>query len=103
MQSFNQEMKASCTANVTSLLVAFLLVNTAAAIASLFGSEQSTAVRGKLECDGKPAVGVKVKLYDVDRTDLDDLMAEGVTDEEGAFELAGWEKEVSTIDPKVNM
>ena len=35
--------------------------------------------------------------------DLDDLMGEGVTDEDGAFELKGHETEVTDIDPKVNV
>ncbi|VDM78595.1 unnamed protein product [Strongylus vulgaris] len=30
----------------------------------LFGRDQSSAVRGQLMCDGRPAVGVKVKLWD---------------------------------------
>uniref|UniRef100_A0A915D5F2 Uncharacterized protein n=1 Tax=Ditylenchus dipsaci TaxID=166011 RepID=A0A915D5F2_9BILA len=51
----------------------------------------------------KPASGVKVKLYDVDRTDMDDLMDEGVSDSEGRFELKGHETEFTTIDPKVNI
>uniref|UniRef100_A0A915D749 Transthyretin-like protein 5 n=1 Tax=Ditylenchus dipsaci TaxID=166011 RepID=A0A915D749_9BILA len=67
------------------------------------GTTQSTAVRGVLECNGKPASGVKVKLYDVDRTDMDDLMDEGVSDSEGRFELKGHETEFTTIDPKVNI
>ncbi|KAK6044926.1 hypothetical protein COOONC_17568, partial [Cooperia oncophora] len=35
----------------------------------LFGRDQSSAVRGRLICDGRPAVGVKVKLWDVDRSE----------------------------------
>lgn len=30
------------------------------------GTTQSAAVRGVLMCNGKPSVGTKVKLYDVD-------------------------------------
>ncbi|KAE9551087.1 hypothetical protein FO519_005702 [Halicephalobus sp. NKZ332] len=44
------------------------------------GKTQSAAVKGVLVCNGQPAENVKVKLYDEDRTDLDDLMSEGVTD-----------------------
>uniref|UniRef100_A0A0N4Z3X8 Transthyretin-like family protein n=1 Tax=Parastrongyloides trichosuri TaxID=131310 RepID=A0A0N4Z3X8_PARTI len=68
------------------------------------GSVQSAAVTGKLTCNGKPAVGVKVKLYDDDRgIDLDDLMDEGVTNSDGVFHLSGKETELSTIDPKINV
>ncbi|KAI1715213.1 transthyretin-like family domain-containing protein [Ditylenchus destructor] len=68
------------------------------------GTTQSAAVRGVLECNGKPSVGTKVKLYDVDRgVDLDDLMDEGVTDSDGRFELRGHETELTSIDPKVNI
>jgi hypothetical protein len=35
--------------------------------------------------------------------DPDDLMDEGVSDEEGHFELKGHETEVTNIDPKVNI
>lgn len=33
------------------------------------GTLQSSAVKGRLLCNGVPAVGVKVKLYDVDRSE----------------------------------
>ncbi|KIH53298.1 hypothetical protein ANCDUO_16577, partial [Ancylostoma duodenale] len=39
-----------------------------AAAIEMFGRDQSSAVRGRLMCDGRPAVGVKVKLWDVDRS-----------------------------------
>src|SRR3954451_19644806 len=68
------------------------------------GHIQSTSVRGVLMCEGKPAANVKVKLYDVDSectsrwirqqkplilaaADPDDLMAEGVSNNDGEFEL----------------
>ncbi|KAK6045950.1 Transthyretin-like family protein, partial [Cooperia oncophora] len=60
-------------------------------------------VRGRLICDGRPAVGVKVKLWDVDRTDMDDLMDEKTTNMNGEFQLAGWTKEYTTIDPKLSI
>lgn len=50
-----------------------------------------------LRCNGKPIGGVKVKLYDEDRTDIDDLMDEGETDQDGHFELSGKETEVCLI------
>jgi len=35
--------------------------------------------------------------------DIDDLMDEGVTDEDGHFELQGKETEITNIDPKLNV
>ncbi|ETN77681.1 hypothetical protein RB195_009789 [Necator americanus] len=78
------------------------LLGYAAAI-EMFGRDQSSAVKGRLMCDGRPAVGVKVKLWDVDRTDADDLMDEKFTDTNGEFHLAGWTKEYTTIDPKLSI
>ncbi|MFH4976399.1 hypothetical protein AB6A40_003108 [Gnathostoma spinigerum] len=67
------------------------------------GTVQSVAVKGQLLCDGKPAKNVKLKLYDVDFADPDDLMAEGKTDTNGTFLLKGHETEVTNIDPKLNI
>ncbi|KAI6193346.1 hypothetical protein M3Y96_01008300 [Aphelenchoides besseyi] len=67
------------------------------------GTVQSAAVRGILKCNGVPAENVKVKLYDVDTLDPDDLMDEGLTDSEGRFLLRGHETEVTTIEPKLNV
>ncbi|KAH7729406.1 CRE-TTR-6 protein [Aphelenchoides avenae] len=67
------------------------------------GTTQSAAVRGVLTCNGKPSVGTKVKLYDVDTLDPDDLLDSGVTDDEGRFELKGHETELTPIDPKLNV
>jgi hypothetical protein len=35
--------------------------------------------------------------------DLDDLMAEGVTDSQGRFQLTGHTTEMTDIDPKLNI
>lgn len=35
--------------------------------------------------------------------DMDDLMGEGTTDANGEFLISGWNQEVSTIDPKLNI
>ncbi|CAD5211742.1 unnamed protein product [Bursaphelenchus okinawaensis] len=64
---------------------------------------QSTGVRGNLQCDNNPASGVMIRLYDEDRTDLDDLMKEGLTDKDGTFQLLGHETEITKIDPKINI
>ncbi|GMS81270.1 hypothetical protein PENTCL1PPCAC_3445, partial [Pristionchus entomophagus] len=68
-----------------------------------WGTVQSAAVKGKLMCNGEPAGDVKIKLYDVDTLDPDDLMAEGVSSGDGSFKLSGSEKESTTIDPKLNI
>uniref|UniRef100_A0A914C6T0 Transthyretin-like protein 5 n=1 Tax=Acrobeloides nanus TaxID=290746 RepID=A0A914C6T0_9BILA len=68
------------------------------------GTVQSIAVEGELVCNGQPAVGVKVKLYDEDTgLDLDDLLMESVSDKKGRFYLKGYTTEISTIDPKLNI
>ncbi|KAI6184962.1 Protein CBR-TTR-6 [Aphelenchoides bicaudatus] len=70
---------------------------------SAIGRDQATGAFGRLTCNQKPAAGVLVKLYDNDRTDPDDLLAETQTGEDGSFRLEGWTSEVSTIDPKLNI
>ncbi|CAB3403318.1 unnamed protein product [Caenorhabditis bovis] len=75
-----------------------------ASASALVGRTQSAGVRGKLICDGKPAGGVTVKLYDDDRgLDADDLMAAGKTNGNGEFLLSGHEDEMTPIDPKLNI
>uniref|UniRef100_A0AC34F699 Uncharacterized protein n=1 Tax=Panagrolaimus sp. ES5 TaxID=591445 RepID=A0AC34F699_9BILA len=65
------------------------------------GKDQSAAVMGTLKCNGVAAIGVKVKLFDNDRTDFDDEMDSGFTKNDGSFRLEGTENEVTSIDPKV--
>ncbi|GMT17968.1 hypothetical protein PFISCL1PPCAC_9265, partial [Pristionchus fissidentatus] len=73
-------------------------------LAVAVGFDQSAAVVGTLMCNGRPASGVRVKLYDDDTgPDLDDLMDEGTTDSQGRFSLSGTTDEALTIDPKVNI
>ncbi|CAD5229707.1 unnamed protein product [Bursaphelenchus okinawaensis] len=64
---------------------------------------QSIAVSGKLICKGKPASGVKVKLYDHDTFTLDDLIAQGKTGPDGTFHLTGTAHEITRITPKLNV
>ncbi|GMR38981.1 hypothetical protein PMAYCL1PPCAC_09176, partial [Pristionchus mayeri] len=85
------------------LVVLLVLVAAEAVSASPFGTVQSAAVKGKLRCNGQPAGDVKIKLYDVDTFDPDDLMAEGVSSADGSFQLSGSEKENTKIDPKLNI
>ncbi|EPB77634.1 Transthyretin-like family protein [Ancylostoma ceylanicum] len=67
-----------------------------------FGRTQSVAVQGTLECDGKPAANVKVKLYEKELF-LDRKLDESRTDSTGSFYLSGSKKEITNIDPKVNI
>lgn len=87
------------------MLKLFVLVALLGAVAALgIGRTQSSGVRGKLICDGKPASGVRVKLWDDDRgVDADDLMASGKTNQMGEFELRGHTEEFTPIDPKISM
>ncbi|KAH7678282.1 Protein H06I04.6 b, partial [Aphelenchoides avenae] len=64
---------------------------------------QAIGVRGMLRCNGMPAVGVLVKLYDHDTFTLDDLIAEGRTDGQGNFLISGHANEVTRITPKFNI
>ncbi|CCD69940.1 Transthyretin-like family protein [Caenorhabditis elegans] len=85
-----------------SVLIVCALFGVAASI-EMFGRDQSSAVRGKLICDGRPASGVLVKLWDKDTLDSDDLLDSGTTDGNGDFHLAGWTKEYTPIDVKLNI
>ncbi|KAK6742133.1 hypothetical protein RB195_009790 [Necator americanus] len=86
------------------VLLAFVGCTTAI---NLIGRTQSAAARGKLTCNGKPAAGVKVKLYDSDNSilpgvlDTDDLMASGKTDSNGEYNLSGSTKEITGIEPYI--
>ncbi|CAD6196066.1 unnamed protein product [Caenorhabditis auriculariae] len=66
------------------------------------GRTQSVAVSGRLICNGQPASGVKLKLYEKEST-FDVKMAEGTSDNNGQFRLTGSKTEISTIDPKLNI
>ncbi|WKX94967.1 hypothetical protein Q1695_011876 [Nippostrongylus brasiliensis] len=72
------------------------------ALLGFIGRQQSVAVSGRLICNGAPAAGVKVKLYEKEIT-FDRKMAEGRTNSNGEFLLSGSKREISKIDPKVNI
>ncbi|KAK5971064.1 Precursor transthyretin like protein 1 [Trichostrongylus colubriformis] len=62
--------------------------------------QQAVGVQGRLMCGSRPAVGVKVKLWDEDDgPDPDDVLDEGYTDTNGEFKLQGSERELTNIDP----
>ncbi|KAI6184764.1 hypothetical protein M3Y97_00631300 [Aphelenchoides bicaudatus] len=67
------------------------------------GKLQSVAVNGTLMCKKKPYANVKVKLYEVDFADPDDLLMEGRSLKNGTFYLEGFEEEIGQIAPKVNI
>uniref|UniRef100_A0A0R3RLY5 Transthyretin-like family protein n=1 Tax=Elaeophora elaphi TaxID=1147741 RepID=A0A0R3RLY5_9BILA len=60
---------------------------------------QSAGVRGILMCGDLPLANTKVKLWDEDATDMDDLLQEGTTNAHGYFELSGHTSEITTINP----
>ncbi|CAD5231647.1 unnamed protein product [Bursaphelenchus xylophilus] len=64
---------------------------------------QSLAVQGKFMCKGKPAKGVKVKIYDHDTFTLDDKMGETKSDAQGFFHVTGKSNEVTRLTPKMNI
>ncbi|KAK6751732.1 hypothetical protein RB195_003258 [Necator americanus] len=86
------------------LTVILLMVKVLSICAGVFnpGKKQSIAVSGHLECNGKPASDVKVKLYDKEIL-LDYKLDEGRTDSNGNFYLRGSKKEITNIDPKINI
>ncbi|CAJ0605786.1 unnamed protein product [Cylicocyclus nassatus] len=87
------------------LLLAFLLPVICLALPPILPqlrTLQSTAVEGKLLCNGKPYEKARVKLYEVDPL-IDTLMAEQLSDKDGYFKLSGNDTEWSKIDPKLNI
>uniref|UniRef100_A0AC34FP75 Uncharacterized protein n=1 Tax=Panagrolaimus sp. ES5 TaxID=591445 RepID=A0AC34FP75_9BILA len=71
--------------------------------AELLAKTQSIAVKGIITCDEQVPKNIKIQLWDVDRTDPDDLIVEGSLDENGEFFLQGSETEFSTIDPELRI
>lgn len=70
---------------------------------NILGRTQSAGARGVLLCHGQRVPNVIVKLFDEDRNSIDDLLASGKTDHNGYFSLEGYTKELSPIDPKLNI
>ncbi|CAJ0601757.1 unnamed protein product [Cylicocyclus nassatus] len=84
-----------------AFLLAALLVSQTECLLGV-GRLQSVAVKGVLECNGKPAKDVKVKLYEKGRF-FDKKLDEKKTDAAGSFYLSGSKREITNIDPKVNI
>ncbi|CAA99912.2 Transthyretin-like family protein [Caenorhabditis elegans] len=66
------------------------------------GRMQAVAVSGRLICNGRPATNIKIKLYENEIL-FDRLMEESRTDSNGQFRVSGSKREISRIDPKVNV
>ncbi|EFP11215.1 hypothetical protein CRE_30985 [Caenorhabditis remanei] len=66
------------------------------------GRMQAVAVSGRLICNGRPAANIKLKLYENEIL-FDRLMEEGRTDSNGQFRVSGNKREISRIDPKLNV
>uniref|UniRef100_A0A7E4VFS0 Transthyretin-like family protein n=1 Tax=Panagrellus redivivus TaxID=6233 RepID=A0A7E4VFS0_PANRE len=62
---------------------------------------QSSGALGALTCNGKPAKGVLLKLYDHDSITKNSQMAETKTDGNGYFLLSGRAKHWTTINPRL--
>ncbi|CAD5213902.1 unnamed protein product [Bursaphelenchus xylophilus] len=77
--------------------------NITEAIKSIGRKKQSVSVRGRLLCQNNPIGGVKVKLYDHDHFTLDDLMDAGYSSQNGYFLLAGYSKEIMTLNTHLNV
>ncbi|KHJ87259.1 Transthyretin-like family protein [Oesophagostomum dentatum] len=84
-----------------SSYIALLLIPSSFALLGI-GSQQSVAVTGQLLCNGQPASGIRIKLYDDDLT-VDSKMDEQYTNNAGVFTVSGSSREVTSIDPKINI
>ncbi|KHJ98929.1 Transthyretin-like family protein [Oesophagostomum dentatum] len=85
-----------------AVVLLLLLVPPSCCLLGIFGNQQAVGVMGKLLCNGKPAKGVKVKLYEKEMM-FDRKLAQGATDANGNFKLSGTAKEISKIDPQLNI
>uniref|UniRef100_A0A8R1DX46 TransThyretin-Related family domain n=1 Tax=Caenorhabditis japonica TaxID=281687 RepID=A0A8R1DX46_CAEJA len=66
------------------------------------GTQQSVQVTGRLTCNGIPAKDVKIKLYEKEKI-KDVKLDETRTDVYGTFTVSGNKREITNIDPKVNI
>lgn len=109
------------------LFLVLLFFSCTAVVLGLFGigRRQSISVQGHLTCNGRPASGVKVKLYDkgvgkfcympysrvklfcrsqyADIPVFDSKLGQSYSDAFGRFWLSGSKSEITRIDPKVNI
>ncbi|VDO89349.1 unnamed protein product [Heligmosomoides polygyrus] len=85
-----------------NISLALLLVPCCLAVFGFIGRDQSVAVTGHLTCDGMPASGVRVKLYE-DEITIDSKLAENRTDASGQFLVSGGKIAVTDLDPKIDI
>ncbi|KIH51777.1 Transthyretin-like family protein [Ancylostoma duodenale] len=83
-------------------VILLLLIPPCYAVVGFIGFKQSIGVKGKLICKGNPAGGVKVKLYEKE-VFFDRKLDQGKTDTDGVFKLWGAAREISSIDPQLNI
>ncbi|CAB01580.1 Transthyretin-like family protein [Caenorhabditis elegans] len=83
-------------------LSVFFLIHCSDALLNVIGSTQSVTVTGKLVCEGQPASGVLVKMYD-DGTIYDSKLGSTTTSSDGTFSVSGTYTDILTLDPKVNI
>ncbi|CAJ0605727.1 unnamed protein product [Cylicocyclus nassatus] len=83
-------------------LLLLSLVGSSFALLGILGSTQSVEVTGRLMCNGRPASGIKIKLYEKELT-FDVKLDETKTNQNGEFTVTGSKVEITTIDPKVNI
>ncbi|CAD5233171.1 unnamed protein product [Bursaphelenchus xylophilus] len=68
------------------------------------GRVQGASVRGRLLCGTTPMKGVKVKIVDIDpRPDLDDLLGDVLTDDDGYFHVSGATREDTNIEVMIKV
>jgi hypothetical protein len=84
-------------------LLAFVLIAQLFMSANAIGRMQSTAVQGRITCNGKPEAGLKLKLYDHDTFTPSDRMGQTVTAADGSFNIAGHKTEFTSVVPELRM
>uniref|UniRef100_A0A914DJR7 Transthyretin-like family protein n=1 Tax=Acrobeloides nanus TaxID=290746 RepID=A0A914DJR7_9BILA len=67
------------------------------------GRGQKIDVQGTLTCDGQPATGVLVKLYDRNTFMWDNLLGKANTNSNGYFDISGKINDIFKMDPTVNI
>ncbi|CAJ0576267.1 unnamed protein product, partial [Mesorhabditis spiculigera] len=84
------------------ILILAVCLSTALALLGI-GSQQSVAVKGRLQCNGQPYRGALIKLYDKDTLGKDDRLGSVKSDGQGYFQVSGHAREITKIDPKYNI
>ncbi|VDK57562.1 unnamed protein product [Cylicostephanus goldi] len=85
-----------------AFILLFLIPSCSCLLFGFIGRMQSVGIMGTLNCNGKPAPGVKLKLYEKEIF-RDRKMAQNKTNASGFFKMSGSAKEVSQIDPQLNI